>query len=184
MNIQPKRILWPTDFSDLSLGAVGFVRQYHRSFGAQVHVIHVCVPLPDPASLPVGVTLSPSQKGILNSFLDAARRRLKALVDDRLQDISPIVSKVLSGHAWPEICAYAGRTHADLIIVATHGLTGLRHAFLGSTAERIVQHAPCPVLTVKAFSQSRKVARRKAFGARPARQRRRATGRAAPGPAS
>jgi nucleotide-binding universal stress UspA family protein len=113
----------------------------------------VCVPLPDPSSLPVGVVLSPAQEGVLKTFLKAARDQLNALVDEHLQGISPIVCDVLSGHAWPEICSYADKMDIDLIIVATHGLTGLRHALLGSTAERIVQHAACPVLTVKAFAQ-------------------------------
>ncbi len=53
------------------------------------------------------------------------------------------------GSAYHEICAAAKDEEVDLIIIATHGHTGLKHVVLGSTAERVVRHAPCPVLTVR-----------------------------------
>jgi len=60
-----------------------------------------------------------------------------------------VVTKAILGTSWTTICGYAERAEIDLIVVATHGRTGLRHVLIGSTAERIVQHAPCPVLVVK-----------------------------------
>ncbi len=149
MKISSKKILWPTDFSELSLKAGGFVRRYRNTFGAEVHIVHVCALLPNADMLPPGVELTVSDKGVLDAFLEAARTRLRGVADEQLGGASEVVYEVLSGHPWSEVCAYAGRVGIDLIILTTHGLTGLRHLLIGSTAERVVQHAPCPVLTVK-----------------------------------
>jgi nucleotide-binding universal stress UspA family protein len=56
---------------------------------------------------------------------------------------------VRNGTAFDEIVRAAGSLRADLIIIATHGYTGLKHVLMGSTAERVVRHAPCPVLVVR-----------------------------------
>lgn len=149
MKISPKKILWPTDFSELSLNAADYVRGYRDTFDAEVHIVHVCAPLPNADMLPAGVELTVSDKGVLDTFLEAARTRLRRVADGHLGGASAVVCEVLSGHPWFEVCEYAGREGIDLIVLATHGLTGLRHLFIGSTAERVVQHAPCPVLTVK-----------------------------------
>ena len=61
---------------------------------------------------------------------------------------------VATGHAPVEIVAYARRAGTDLIVLSTHGLTGLEHLLIGSVAEKVVRTAPCPVLTVKAFGRS------------------------------
>ena len=60
-----------------------------------------------------------------------------------------ISTVVLTGHASTEICRYAAKENCDLIVIATHGRTGLKHMVLGSTAEQVVRHAPCPVLTLR-----------------------------------
>ncbi|MBI5863595.1 MAG: universal stress protein [Planctomycetes bacterium] len=65
-------------------------------------------------------------------------------------DYPRLIQEVRVGNPWPMICEYARLSEIDLIVVTTHGRTGLGHAIIGSTAERIVQHAPCPVLVVKA----------------------------------
>jgi universal stress protein A len=77
------------------------------------------------------------------------RRRLEAVafkyqVNGGLSALEPC-----SGTAYEEICAIAGQLKADLIVIATHGHTGYKHIFLGSTAERVVQHSRCPVLVVR-----------------------------------
>jgi nucleotide-binding universal stress UspA family protein len=59
------------------------------------------------------------------------------------------VLKLREGRAYEEICGVARRLNADLIVIATHGYTGYKRTFLGSTAERVVQHSPCPVLVVR-----------------------------------
>ncbi len=153
MNIRPKKILWPTDFSDLSLKAGDFVRSYRDTFDSDVHLIHVCAPLPNPDMLPPGFELTVSDQGVLDSLLAGAHTRLRQVADEHLGSASPVACEVLGGHPWSQVCEYAGRVGIDLIILTTHGLTGLRHLLIGSTAERVVQHAPCPVLTVKSVER-------------------------------
>ena len=61
-----------------------------------------------------------------------------------------VAGETITGRAAPEIVAYAKKTGADLIVMGTHGRSGFQHALLGSVAERVVHHSPCPVLVVPA----------------------------------
>jgi len=76
-------------------------------------------------------------------------KRLQAIASKYRTTGKVSVLNPLEGRAYEEICAAARRLNADLIVVATHGYTGYKRTFLGSTAERIVQHSPCPVLVVR-----------------------------------
>jgi len=82
-------------------------------------------------------------------MIDAARKNLKELIAQRFDKPEGVVSDAFFGTAWAGVCDYAKDRAIDLIVIGTHGRTGLTHVLIGSTAERIVQHAPCPVLTVK-----------------------------------
>jgi nucleotide-binding universal stress UspA family protein len=148
MEVKLQRVLWPTDFSDLALRGGRYARGFCEHFHAELHVIHVVPPplSPDvslvvPAEVPVAVS-EPELMGASQTALDK-------LINDHFADYDNIVTKVLFGNPWPSICEYARENEVDLIIITTHGRTGLSHVLIGSTAERIVQHAPCPVLTVK-----------------------------------
>jgi nucleotide-binding universal stress UspA family protein len=148
MVLSPRRILWPTDFSALSLHGARYARAFRDAFGAALHVLHVLPPplMPDMATtLPIDIPVLFSEK----ELLDACRTRLTALLAEQFGDAAGVVGEVLLGNPWPVICRYAKDAEIDLVIVATHGHTGLRHVLIGGTAERIVQHAPCPVLVVK-----------------------------------
>ena len=149
MIVQPQRILWPTDLSDLSLRAGRYAHGLAQHFGAALHVLHVITPPlnPDvtlllPSDVPLQIS-EPEMRG-------AAMRSLQSLIERHLSPSPSLVSEVRFGNPWPVICDYAKQLQIELIVVSTHGRTGLGHAIIGSTAERIVQHAPCPVLTVKA----------------------------------
>lgn len=148
MEVHPKRVLWPTDFSELSLRGGRYARGFCERFDAELHIIHVVPPplSPDvslvvPAEVPVAVSEP--------ELLEASQATLDKLIAEQFGQSAKIVSKILFGNPWPSICNYAKDNDIDLIIVTTHGRTGLSHVLIGSTAERIVQHAPCPVLTVK-----------------------------------
>ena len=148
MVLSPKRILWPTDFSTLSLQGARYARAFRDAFGAELHVIHVITP---PLTPDLAVTL-PSEVPVMFSeaeLVQACRTRLAALLAEHFDDAPGVTSDVFFGNPWPVICKYATDAAIDLVVVATHGRTGLRHVLIGSTAERIVQHAPCPVLVVK-----------------------------------
>jgi nucleotide-binding universal stress UspA family protein len=148
MLISPKKVLWPTDFSELSLHGGRYARGFRDLFGAELHILHVIpTPLtPDVAvMLPTEVPVSISEHGLV----EAAKVALRKLVDQQFGGDERIQRHALCGNPWSVVCGYARKHAIDLIVVATHGRTGLGHALIGSTAERIVQHAPCPVLTVK-----------------------------------
>ena len=140
-----KRILVPTDFSDPSQEALTTAMAFARTFGATLDLVHVAVevayPLPPPidlASLPIDI----------GRVLDRAAEGLAA-EETRVRNAGVLCeSAMLVGRPDQEIVTRAGATGADLIVMGTHGRSGLAHALLGSNAERVVQHSPCPVLIV------------------------------------
>lgn len=148
MQCQPKRILWPTDFSDLSVAAGRYARAFAEHFKAELHVIHVVPPPLTPeisVMLPAEVPVAVPEPEII----EACEKGLQTTIEQHLPSDLFVVKKVFIGNPWSGVCDYARDNQIDLIVVATHGRTGLSHALIGSTAERIVRFAPCPVLTVK-----------------------------------
>jgi nucleotide-binding universal stress UspA family protein len=148
VKITPKKIPWPTDFSKLSMKAAEYAAAFCDAFGAELHVVHACMPMVSPY---LAVPYSPAVDfSMSNVELEAdAKLRLQKITKDLFAERPSIVYAALVGAPWAGICDYAKQAGIDLIVIATHGLTGLRHVLIGSTAERVVQHAPCPVLTVK-----------------------------------
>ncbi len=140
-----RRILVPVDFSKFSEKAVRYAAGLAEKFGGKVVLLHVqSVPYypPElglmPATFP---TFEPQTKALRQKLDTEARRLLPPGVLDR--------TELRTGTAFDEICNAARKLRADLIVIPTHGYTGLKHVLLGSTAERVVRHAPCPVLTVR-----------------------------------
>ena len=148
MVVSPRKILWPTDFSALSLQGGRYAHGFRDVFGAELCVIHVITP---PISPDVSVML-PSDVPVHIAepeLIEAGAGVLDRLVAEHFKDDDSVKREVLFGNPWSAICEYAERAEIDLIVVSTHGHTGLKHALIGSTAEKIVRHAPCPVLVVK-----------------------------------
>jgi nucleotide-binding universal stress UspA family protein len=140
-----KRILVPTDFSDPSEEALKTAIAFGQTFGATLDLVHVAVevayPLPPPidlASLPIdiGPALERAAEGLA---AEEARVREAGVACE---------SATLVGRADLELVERARATAADLIIMGTHGRSGLAHVILGSNTARVVQHAPCPILIV------------------------------------
>lgn len=140
-----QRILVPLDFSKPAEKALHYAVSFARQCDSKITMLHVR-PLPHygtelgyiPATLPAD---EPSGKAIKDRLAADARRLVPPGMLDR--------TLVRVGTAFDEICSAAGELRADLIIISTHGYTGIKHALLGSTAERVVRHAPCPVLVVR-----------------------------------
>ena len=140
-----KRILVPTDFSDPSAEAVGTAIALAQQAGAVVDLVHVAVeasfalpPPVDVASLPVDMA----------KLMERATQIL-AIEEDRVRAAGlRCETGMLVGRPDAEIVARANATGAELIVMGTHGRSGLAHALLGSVAERVVQHSPCPILIV------------------------------------
>ena len=140
---QLKKILVPVDFSECASKALQYALPFARQFGATILVTHVIQPyIPIPEMTGVDVELIDAQ------MHEAAERELKVLCKSLPNDISfePVLRV---GNAHLEIVKAAKELAADLIIVATHGRSGLAHVFLGNTAERVTRHAGCPVLVVR-----------------------------------
>jgi nucleotide-binding universal stress UspA family protein len=134
----------PVDFSAPSVAALRYAARFAEQYGARLFLLHVVEPVgtPDFAYYPL-VMDNDKVAAAARAELDQITKRTK---------ISPeLIAKrlVRTGAAFHEITAAAESLKADLIIIATHGYTGLKHVFLGSTTERVVRHATCPVLVVR-----------------------------------
>lgn len=133
VNLAIQKILFPTDFSPASESAGRTAVDFARHFQARLHVLHVVPPVTDPTPAP-GTMVA---------------------VVARLASDLPVVSEILSGPPARRIVAYARRAEIDLIVMGTHGRTGVSHLLLGSVAEAVVRRAPCRVLTVPAGLEPR-----------------------------
>jgi nucleotide-binding universal stress UspA family protein len=144
-----RHILVPTDFSQASRLAVDAAAVLARQIGAKITLVHVYDPkgLAPPATL--GWTPA-QQKSVEIEVQKAIEQSFEELVKDHLTDVE-VADRVILHDSSPAhgICEYATRVGADLIAISTHGRTGLKHLLVGSVAERVVRHAPVPVLTLR-----------------------------------
>ena len=147
MALGTQRLLVATDFSPASSLALDAAAMLARQFGAKVHLVHVY----DPAPLaPIATRGSGAgQLEVGQEVEDRIREELGKLAEGKLAGIDVTPALLSAGSPADAICTYAGREQIDLIVVSTHGRTGLAHLLIGSVAEKIVRHAPCPVLTLR-----------------------------------
>ena len=137
-----RNIVVPIDFSKMSVQAIQIAKQLARRFGASIHLAHVRQSNYS-ADFVAPAFTSYEQVGEQTSL-----EELKKVASEF--GVSPAACDVLSGAPpFDEICRLAQTVPADLVVMPTHGRTGLKHVFLGSTAERIVQHSSCPVLVTR-----------------------------------
>ena len=145
MNIQ--RILFPTDFSELSKAAEKSACDLADQFGAELHVLHVLhdllLTMPMTAA---ALLISPES---LDKAITHAEEEIQKIPPTAWASGKKVVRTVRIGSTFDTIVQYAKDSAIDLIVIGTHGHTGLRHVLMGSIAERVVQHAPCSVLTVR-----------------------------------
>jgi nucleotide-binding universal stress UspA family protein len=141
-----KRILIPSDFSPHSAAALSLAANLANTFDAELHLLHVIEEL-----LPA-VPLDPTGLYGLPPDYD---ERVKAAVAGELAKVTktvqtkvPLVSKVHTGSPLVEIVRYARKSSIDVIVMGTHGRTGLAHVVMGSVAESVLRSAPCPVMVV------------------------------------
>jgi nucleotide-binding universal stress UspA family protein len=148
-SLEIQTILVPVDFSRQSFQAVDFALALARRFGASLHLVYVYEGKPRFQSLVNTPELFSDPAIELFSDREIAGR-LKNEMQRRFSvDVRPQHCHFRSGRPSPEICAVADKLNADLVAIATHGRTGLKHLTLGSTAEKVIRHAHCPVLVVR-----------------------------------
>ena len=143
--LEIKKILWPTDFSDYSEHARPYVIELAKKFGAQVTILHV-VTAPTYA---VSYEIAIDYTTVRDELQKAAEKRMAAAVESISREGIQVDSIIDNGNGFIEIIHHAREKKFDLIILATHGWGVLKHVLLGSTAERVVRKAPCPVLTIR-----------------------------------
>lgn len=142
-----KKVLVATDFSAPSETAVNYARAMARAFGAELHVLHVFEPLWITSADVVGggVALATMIQGLE----DTARKQLEdsATEEDR-RELKAVTAMITSESPAREIARYANEQKVDLLVIGTHGRSGITRMLIGSVAEKVVRLAPCPVLTV------------------------------------
>ena len=143
-----QRILMATDFSAYSKEAFDYAVYLAKSLGADLYLLHVFEP---PFYPPPGMPLKvpPDVHRWIAELKEEESKRLKALVDEAQQKGAKVHTIFKEGEPFVEILKTAEEITADLIVLSTHGRTGLVRILMGSVAERVVRRAPCPVLTVR-----------------------------------
>jgi nucleotide-binding universal stress UspA family protein len=139
-----KKILVPVDFSEAVPALVHYAMEIVRGRGARVRLFHVVgPPLPavDPATGPA------PDPGAFAELRESARVQLEGIAGG-IKGLT-VDTRVVVGFAAQEIVREAGEWGADVVVIGTHGRTGLRRVVLGSVAEAVVRRAPCPVLAVR-----------------------------------
>jgi nucleotide-binding universal stress UspA family protein len=142
--IRPAKILVSTDFSNNSCQALPYANTYAQQFGAEVYLVHVIEEPPFMSDVK-NVPLVMSDKQLQQK----AHNDLDALAAEEFDEAVKVHPMVRHGKAKDEIVAAARELNVDLIMISTHGRTGLKRALLGSVAEVVVRHAHCPVLVVR-----------------------------------
>jgi universal stress protein A len=148
-----KKILCPIDFSEFTDEILEYALDITKKYGAELHLIHIIPNLNyftpyesffTPENI---IVVEKNMEDEVNKDFDAIIKKI---------DI-PVKKVIRTGAAFVEIIDYVKTESIDLIIMGTHGRTGLEHILIGSVAERVIRKAPCPVLTVRPKSRQFKM---------------------------
>ena len=141
-----KKILCPVDFSDPSLEGLGISVDLAGRFGASIEAIYV-LPILPPQPIDPNYSFQVPEYEIL--LRQDAEKRLAAILKEKVPEAIASSSVVIQGSAGKEIVKYAEENKFDLIVIASHGHGGWHHLVMGSVAEKVVRHSPCPVFVVR-----------------------------------
>lgn len=148
-----KKILCPVDFSEFTDEILEYALDIAKKYNAELHLIHI---------IPNLNYFTPYESFFTPENLVVVEKNMETEVnkdfDDLMKKINVPAKKIIkNGTAFVEIIDYVRKESIDLIIMGTHGRTGLEHILIGSVAERVVRKAPCPVLTVRPKSRQFKI---------------------------
>jgi nucleotide-binding universal stress UspA family protein len=145
-NADWKRICCPIDFSDASRAAMEVAADLARRNGGTLHLLHA-YPIPGYTFPDGSVVASPR---MMQELAEGAQRHLEEWRDQAARLGAPSIETVKAvGEPAAEILSYAAEQRMELLVLGTHGRSGLEHALMGSIAERVVRKARCPVVTVR-----------------------------------
>jgi nucleotide-binding universal stress UspA family protein len=143
-----RSVLATTDFSEVADAALAHAFRIAKDHGAHVLLLHVMDARPTPNPLYSHYYPIPRPEEVAEAERKV-REELRARVPSELRDSKGVELLVTHGQAAAEVVRIAGEKQVSLIVIATHGRTGLRRLALGSVAEHVIRHAPCPVLVVR-----------------------------------
>jgi nucleotide-binding universal stress UspA family protein len=142
---QIKKILFPIDFTSHFESLLPWVSTFARKFDATVYVLFVTQ---DMANFSTFYVPHANIEDFQQQAIDSARKKMAAEVQESFKDFPKLETRVESGSAAAKILELAQKEKIDLIIMGAHGRKGLDRAIFGSVADKVVQSAPCPVLTI------------------------------------
>lgn len=141
-----QNILIATDFGEPAGAALAYGRKLARTFGGTLQVLHVFEGV---STRGIGVAYFGNPPDVQRHFEESARKRIEAfLTEEDRRDLGARAVVLDSNETALAIVNYARSARIDLIVIGTHGRSGVSHVLMGSVAEKVVRMAPCPVLTV------------------------------------
>jgi len=149
-----KKILAPIDFSEHSMNAMRSAMELAKDVGAEVHLMHVIAPHHHFIPLPLATSAEESRELVREAaMIEQAEQELARIKKDDFGDSKNVSTFAVVGHPVQKLVDYAKEQSIDLIVMATHGRSGIEHVLLGGTTEKIVRSSPCSVLVIRAKKQ-------------------------------
>ncbi|MFB6099431.1 MAG: universal stress protein, partial [Salinibacter sp.] len=143
-----RNILVPIDFSEASMGALRHAKELALTYGAQITLLHAVEEVVYPSAYGIEPANLPGPR-----VIDRVEKNLAELARSEI-GYEHVMVEANVGYAPSTILDYTEENEVDLVVIATHGRTGLERMLLGSVAERVVRRSPAPVFTVKSFGTS------------------------------
>jgi len=150
-----KKIVVPTDFSAAAASALAYAQDFAKATAAEILILHVIEPIYYATPADMYVT-TPNMTAILDEQRQFAKEQLSKLVKQLNKGGQRCRAFLETGPAALVIVDFAAAKRAGLIVMATHGRSGVAHLLMGSVAERVVRTATCPVLTVRSKGKPRR----------------------------
>ncbi|MFA4923110.1 MAG: universal stress protein [Ignavibacteriaceae bacterium] len=146
MELQFNKILVPIDFSDFSKSALKYAVTFAQQYHSKLILVYVMEPVIYPPDFSMGQITLPT----VNFEMDKrAKEELDKLAETEIGSLVQVQTVIKTGKPFVEIIETAKEEDADLIIISTHGHSGVEHILFGSTADKVIRKAPCPVLTLR-----------------------------------
>lgn len=146
--IKIKKILYPTDFSEYADHARMYVSEMAKAFDSKVVLMHT-IQAPSHYEVAYNYELALNPDEIGEKRQKAADKKLNEIAQLIREEGVEVETMITLGSAFVDIVSTARKQEVDLVILSTHGWGFIKHVLMGSTAERVVRKAPCPVLTVR-----------------------------------